>query len=188
MSTFALPGTWLFSESSGPEGPQGPQGEQGPEGPQGPQGPEGPQGPQGPQGEAGPAGADGTAGTGIPDGINGQVQYNENGSFGANFGFTFDSSTRTLSVEHIETESINPPSDLTGTYTISSPTTITLEPVSEIINAAPMQLMRKTVSQLGSISASEGAIAFCTNAGGGSVPVFYDGVNWRRFTDRAIVT
>lgn len=122
-----------------------------------------------------------------PTGVNGQVQYNANGNFGANAGFTFDSSTRTLTVEHVETESVSPPDDLVGTYTIASPTTITLDPASEIINAAPMQLMRKTVFQLGSITASEGAIAFCTNATGGSIPVFYDGTNWRKFSDRSIV-
>lgn len=122
-----------------------------------------------------------------PTGVSGQVQYNASGNFGANAGFTFNSTSRTLSVEHIETESISPPDDLVGTYTIASPTTITLDPVSEIINAAPMQLMRKTVFQLSSIAASEGAVAFCTNASGGSIPVFYDGSSWRKFSDRSIV-
>ena len=164
MSTYVIPGSWILSPDQGPAGPAGPTG------------PAGPAGPQGPAGTAA-----------NPTGANKQVQYNANGEFGADANFTFDSSTNTLSVENIEAESIAPPPTLTGTYTISSPTTITLDPTSEIINAAPMQLMRKTVFQLSSIIASEGAIAFCTNASGGSIPVFYDGVSWRKFSDRSIV-
>jgi len=164
MSTYVIPGSWLIAPDSGPQGPAGP---------------------QGPQGEPGPQGPAGEGGT--PNGLNKQVQYNNNGEFAGNVNFTFDSSTNTLSVDNIQAESIAPPPTLSGTYTISSPTTITLDPASEIVNAAPMQLMRKTVFQLGSITASEGSIAFCTNAPGGSVPVFYDGINWRSFTDRSIV-
>jgi hypothetical protein len=61
----------------GPEGPQGIQGPEGPEGPQGPQGIQGPEGPQGPQGATGPAGA-----SSQPAGVNGDIQFNNNGVFG----------------------------------------------------------------------------------------------------------
>jgi hypothetical protein len=44
------------------------------------------------------------------------------------------------------------------------------------------------VAQLGSLVASAGAIAYCSNESGGAQPCFYDGSNWRRFTDRAIVS
>jgi hypothetical protein len=162
MSLFSIPGSWVLA----------------------PRTDEAMQGAAGPAGPAGPAGADGVA---TPTGVNKQVQYNANGNFGANASFTFDSSTRTLYVEHVETESIAPPSSLTGTYTISSPTTITLDPESEIINAAPMKLLSRTVSQLSSLSASVGSLAFCTNASGGSIPVFYDGSSWRKMSDRSIV-
>ena len=81
-----------------------------------------------------------------------------------------------------------PEVELTGTYSITSPTTITLDPTSEIINDAPMKLVSKTVAQLGSLVASAGAIAYCSNESGGAQPCFYDGSNWRRFTDRAIVS
>ena len=75
-----------------------------------------------------------------------------------------------------------------STYTISSPTTITLDPTSEIINDAPMKLKGYTVSQLGSLTASAGAMVYCTDETGGSIPAFYDGTNWRRVSDRAIVS
>lgn len=33
-----------------------------------------------------------------------------------------------------------------------------------------------------------GAMAYCTDEAGGAVPIFYDGTNWRRVTDRAVVS
>jgi hypothetical protein len=46
-----------------------------------------------------------------------------------------------------------------------------------------------TVSQLQvGIGQAGGAIAYCTDESGGAVPVFFDGTNWRRMTDRAIIS
>jgi hypothetical protein len=45
-----------------------------------------------------------------------------------------------------------------------------------------------SVSELASITPSAGANAFCSDDVGGAVPVFGDGTNWRRCTDRAIVS
>ena len=46
-----------------------------------------------------------------------------------------------------------------------------------------------TVAQLGSLSASPvGQMVYCSNESGGAVPAFSDGTNWRRVTDRAIVS
>lgn len=178
---------------AGPTGPTGAAGSTGEAGEAGPTGPTGPEGQAGVDGATGPTGATGATGptgpegVGTPTGVNGQVQYNNNGTFGANASFTFSSSTQTLTVENLVASSIEPPSDLVGTYTISSPTTITLDPTDEILNAAPMRLLNKTSSELGSLVASVGSMVFCTNASGGSVPVFYDGTYWRKVTDRAIV-
>jgi hypothetical protein len=105
-----------------------------------------------------------------------------------NAGITYNATTETLFVTAIEAETIAAPSTLTGTYTVSSPTTITLDAANEIINDAPMKLVNKTVSELGSTVSSVGAVAFCTNETGGAVPVFYDGANWRRITDRAVIS
>jgi hypothetical protein len=93
-----------------------------------------------------------------------------------------------ISIENLEAYSINAPTTLTGTYTISSPTTITLDPISEIINDAPMKLVSKTVSELSTLTASVGSVVYCTNESGGAIPVFFDGINWRRFSDRNIVS
>ena len=96
--------------------------------------------------------------------------------------------TGTIFADTITVSTISAPSDSTGTYTITSPTTITLDPVDEIINDAPMRLVSKTVAQLGSITSSAGAMVFCTNETGGAIPVFYDGTNWRRVSDRAVAS
>jgi hypothetical protein len=125
---------------------------------------------------------------GIPGGEDTQVQFNDGGAFGGDAGFTYNKSTDTLTITNIETNSIQAPSSLVGTYTISSPTTITLDPTDEIINDAPMKLVSKTVTQLGSLVSSVGAMVFCTDETGGAIPAFYDGTNWRRVSDRAIVS
>lgn len=105
-----------------------------------------------------------------------------------NAGLTYNATTQTLKATQIETASISAPVDLVGTYSLSSPTTITLDPVDEILNDAPMRLVNRTVSQLSTLVASVGSVVFCTNEAGGAVPAFYDGTNWRRFTDRVIVS
>ena len=121
-------------------------------------------------------------------GSNEQVQFNNAGNFGGDADFTYNSTTNTLTIKNLIAESVNPPATLTGTYTISSPTTITLDPTSEIINDAPMKLKGYTVAQLGTLTSSAGAMVYCTDETGGSIPAFYDGTNWRRVSDRAIVS
>jgi len=45
-----------------------------------------------------------------------------------------------------------------------------------------------TVATLPDAGAYEGAMVYCSDETGGSVPVFSDGTNWRRVTDRAIAS
>ena len=45
-----------------------------------------------------------------------------------------------------------------------------------------------TVATLPSASANSSGLIFVTNETGGPVPAFSDGTNWRRVTDRAIVS
>jgi hypothetical protein len=77
----------------------------------------------------------------------------------------------------LEVNSISAPSSLGGTYTISSPTTITLDPTSEIINDAPMKLVHKTSTQLQTFVASAGSIVSVSNQQ--YKPAYYDGSNWK---------
>ena len=60
---------------------------------------------------------------------------------------------------------------------------------SGVIQPDSLILPSKTVAQLANLSASPAAqFVYCSNESGGAVPAFSDGTNWRRVTDRAIVT
>ena len=133
----------------------------------------------------------GSGGAGTPGGNNTEVQFNNSGSFGGDSDFTYNSTTNTLQVVNLVSSSIAPPNSLVGTYSITSPTTITLNAASgagEVKSEVPFKLVSKTVTQLGSLSASAGTMVYCTDESGGAIPAFYDGANWRRVSDRAIVS
>ena len=135
--------------------------------------------------------ASGGGGGGTPGGADTQVQFNNSGAFAGDSAFTYNSGTDTLSVTNIEASSIAPPSGLVGTYNISSPTTITLDAASgagEVKSDVPFRLVSKTVSQLNTFVASAGSMVYCTDETGGAIPAFYDGSNWRRVSDRSIVS
>jgi hypothetical protein len=195
---WTLVGTGAGDGATGPTGPTGPVGDTGPTGagetgatgPIGPTGPSG--GPTGPTGATGPTGPGG----GAIDVLNTTdtttfvgLYEDATGTIGGktNSGITYNASTETLTVTAIESDTISAPSTLTGTYTLTSPTTITLDPVDEIINDAPMRLVSKTVLELSTLVASIGSIVFCTNETGGATLAFYDGSDWRRVSDRAVV-
>lgn len=58
-----------------------------------------------------------------------------------------------------------------------------------IIQPDSLILPSKTVAELANLSASPQAqFVYCSDESGGAVPAFSDGVNWRRVTDRAIIT
>lgn len=76
-----------------------------------------------------------------------------------------------------------------GTPTIQSPSSIILDAQTEVkVLGSPFTLWSRTVSELALISATVGALAYCTNESSGAVPVFYDGADWRRMTDRNIIS
>jgi hypothetical protein len=55
--------------------------------------------------------------------------------------------------------------------------------------AKPPKLPSHSVTGLpNAATVGAGAMAFCTNESGGAVPVFSDGTDWRRVTDRAVVS
>lgn len=61
--------------------------------------------------------------------------------------------------------------------------------ISGIVTPSLLLLPTYTVSGLNSLSADPaGQFVYCSNESGGPVPAFSDGTNWRRVTDRAIVT
>jgi hypothetical protein len=131
------------------------------------------------------------SGGGTPGGNNLEVQFNNSGTFGGDSDFTYNSTTNTLQVDNLVASSISPPSTLVGTYSITSPTTITLDAASgagEVKSDVPFKLVSKTVTELSTLVASAGTMVYCTDETGGAIPAFYDGTNWRRVSDRAIVS
>jgi hypothetical protein len=60
---------------------------------------------------------------------------------------------------------------------------------SGVIQPDSLILPTKTVAELANLSANPAAqFVYCSDESGGAVPAFSDGTNWRRVTDRAIVT
>ena len=181
-------GQWLpaLSAKSGNVGPTGPTG---PAGLNGATGPTGPIGPTGPSGEGGGGTTIEVENTTAPSTFVGLYE-SATGLIGGktSSGITYDASQEKLKVSKVEADTVAAPDDLVGTYTISSPSTLTLAPVGQIINQSPVVMLSQTVAQLALLTASAGAVVYCTNASGGAVPVFYDGTSWRRFTDRTVVS
>ena len=136
-------------------------------------------------GATGPAGADGAAGSGAVDvaatvaasTFVGLYESASGTSVGGktSTGITYNASSGTLTVTAIETESINAPASLTGTYALTSPTTITLDPVDEVILTAPAVLPVKTTAELAALTSSVGSIAYNSDDVGIAV---YDGSSW----------
>lgn len=93
--------------------------------------------------------------------------------------------TGTLTAGTIVASTISPPDSITGTYTISSPTTITLDPVEEIITDAPIVLKSYNSGSLPTGSA--GAIISISN--NGNKPAYYDGTAnaWKYVFDNSSV-
>jgi hypothetical protein len=93
-----------------------------------------------------------------------------------NASLTYDATTGALSATSVSTP------------TVSSATNVTLSPATQILNDAPMRLMSRTVAQLAALTATAGAIVYVSDETGGAVVAFYDGTDWRRVTDRVVVS
>lgn len=52
----------------------------------------------------------------------------------------------------------------------------------------PVLLPQYAKTALPSAASNTGALIYVTNESGGAVPAFSDGTNWRRVTDRAVVS
>jgi len=126
---------------------------------------------------------------------NGSAWINGTDNSGGGGGSSFDQNLNTT--DNVTFNAVTVSSTLTvdslvnsgaGTPTISSGNNLNLEAVGQVTTNAPFVLKNYTVAQLSSVAATAGAIAYITNEAGGAQPAFYDGTNWRRFTDRTIVS
>ena len=121
-------------------------------------------------------------------GSNTQVQFNDGGSLAGDSDFTFDKSDNTLTVTNL---------DVLGTFShvedyglVSQATNVTID-MGNITSddRQPTPHDSYTVSEASSISGmSAGDMIFVSNETGGATMAFYDGTNWRRIQDRAVIS
>ena len=123
---------------------------------------------------------------------------------GTGISITTDAGNDIITISSVATDSIFATGGDMGTVTevvtasedldtVTSPATVQYdlgtESTSGIITPSLLLLPSYTVAGLGSLTANPaGQFVFCSNESGGSVPAFSDGTNWRRVTDRAIVS
>lgn len=88
----------------------------------------------------------------------------------------------TLSVDTIDTNSIS--SGDSSTIQINDSVQIS----DNLTMGGLFTLANRTVAQLSILTPAAGAMAYCTDETGGGQPVFYDGTNWRRMTDRIVIS
>ena len=121
-------------------------------------------------------------------GSNTQVQYNDGGSLAGDSDFTFDKSDNTLTVTNL---------DVTGTFSHAEDYGLVTQGTTKTIDYGPITSDDRqptphdsyTVSEAGSITGmSPGDMIFVSDETGGATMAFYDGTNWRRIQDRAIIS
>jgi hypothetical protein len=78
--------------------------------------------------------------------------------------------------------------DITGTTGPKTNASLTYNATTGALGAELFTLAPKTVAQLAALTATAGAIAYVSDETGGAVIAFYDGTNWRRATDRVVVS
>jgi hypothetical protein len=138
------------------------------------------QGPTGPTGSVGLTGAAGDVTVSTTTDVSTFVSLYENADGDqegkTNTGILYNASEEKLTVTNIQSESLVSATDLL----LSAP--------QGIKALSPFKLANYTKAQLFALSSVQaGSMAFCTDEVDGAVPVFYDGADWRRVTDREVV-
>ena len=121
-------------------------------------------------------------------GSNTQIQFNDGGDLAGDADFTFDKADNTLTVTNL---------DVTGTFSHIEDYGLVTQSVSTTVDYGvittddrqPTPHDSYTVSEAGSITGmSPGDMIFVSDETGGATMAFYDGSNWRRTQDRAVIS
>jgi len=136
-----------------------------------------------------------------PGGSNTQIQYNDEGSFNGSSAFTYDESEAKLSVggavSSILFETVSDYGAITASVTDSLDYGNLTDSVVALVNSdygvvetsgGPVEFPRYAVLSVPDASAYIGHMIYVTNETGGPVMAFSDGTNWRRVTDRAVIS
>ena len=134
-------------------------------------------------------------------GSNTHVQYNDEGVLGGSSTFTYDESEAKLtvggSVSSILFETVSDYGAITTTATDSVDYGGVADTVVALVNSdygvvessgGPGEFPRYSVSGVPDATAYIGHMVFINNETGGPVMAFSDGTNWRRVTDRAVIS
>ena len=134
-------------------------------------------------------------------GSNTHVQYNDEGVLGGSSTFTYDESEAKLtvggSVSSILFETVSDYGAITTTATDSVDYGGVADTVVALVNSdygvvessgGPVEFPRYSVSGVPDATAYIGHMVFINNETGGPVMAFSDGTNWRRVTDRAVIS
>lgn len=130
-----------------------------------------------------------------PAGANIDIQFNDNGSFGGNDALTFDKTTSTLQSGVVRGVIFQPINDY-GTVAESANMVISFGTVDQTAERGDYEYLSETYGQTTdsyTVSAlpnpaQQGQMIFVSDETGGATMAFSDGSNWRRITDRAIVS
>lgn len=130
-----------------------------------------------------------------PGGANTDIQFNDGGSFSGTDALTFDKQTSTLETGVVKGVIFEPITDY-GTITDSANMTIDYGSVTEPGVSGDFEYLSDTFgptadgfSVNGLPSASQpGQMIYVSDESGGATMAFSDGTNWRRITDRAVVS
>ena len=123
---------------------------------------------------------------------------------GSGIAITTDAGNDSVTISQVATDSIFATGGNMGTVdeavtvsedlgTVTSAATVEYDlgtlTTGGILTPSFLLLPSKTVSELSSLTPNPaGQFVYCSNESGGAVPAFSDGTNWRRVTDRAIVS
>jgi hypothetical protein len=133
-----------------------------------------------------------------PAGSNTQIQFNDGSSFGADESLTFDKATDTLQTGVVKGVLFESITDY-GLITTSANMTIDYGAVNEAETTSAIgdfEFINDVFGPVGDSyvvsalpnAAQPGQMIYVSNETGGSVMAFSDGSNWRRITDRAVVS
>ena len=123
-----------------------------------------------------------------PAGSNTQIQFNNAGSLGAASNLTYTSSTDTLSVTNLD---INGSLSLLEDYgSIAYTATVTRDyGLVATDTREPVPHDSYTVTEANNLTGlNSGDMIFVSNETGGATMAFYDGSDWRRVQDRAVIS
>jgi hypothetical protein len=134
-------------------------------------------------------------------GSNTHVQYNDEGVLGGSSTFTYDEAEAKLTVggtvSSILFETVSDYGAITTTATDSIDYGTLTESVVALVNSdygvvetsgGPVEFPQYTVSGVPDASAYTGHMVYVSNETGGPVMAFSDGTNWRRITDRTVIS